>query len=300
MREAHNARQRPARAVSDLVLLLVGDLLEPELAPLGSGHDLVDLGGKKPDRDQGKLVGKKVVVSGVRGQGGREKRRVSRVSPLVCSSGRWGGKPLQGSRPASRLSEIEMEINTHADDEAPSLVRRPRHPRRLARRRPSPARPPVRRASASLQHWREAEAGPVRPHRPFASRAVPSRFPPASRLEAPSRPRGGRHGGRLHRCPRAPHRYHTGSVATNSSHSVPPRPPWLGTFADAWFRAKKKQNGIAIAIDRERENFKQQRGGGPFRERGRAPAGGPRPPCFRACPRAMTTSASTLLSSRWR
>ena len=79
------------------------------------------------------------------------------------------------------------------------------------------------------------------------------------------------------------------------------RPHWLGTFADAWFRAKKKkQNGIAIAIDRERETSKQQRGGGPFRERGRAPAGGPRPPCFRACPRAMTTSASTLLSSRWR
>ena len=227
MREAHNARQRPARAVSDLIVLLVGDLLEPELAPLGSGHDLVDLGGKKPDRDQGKLVGKKMVVSGVRGQRGREKRRISRVSPLVCSSERWGGKPLQGSWPASPLSEIEIEINTHANDEAPSLVRRPRHPRRLARRRPSPARPPVRRASASLQHWREAEAGPVRPHRPFASRAVPSRFPPASRLEAPSRPRGGRHGGRLHRCPRAPHRHHTGSVATNSSHSVPlARPGW--------------------------------------------------------------------------
>ena len=84
------------------------------------------------------------------------------------------------------------------------------------------------------------------------------------------------------------------------------RPPWLGTFAESamqtlgFARKKKKQNGIAIAIDRERENSKQQRGGGPFRERGRAPAGGPRPPCFRACPRAMTTSASTLLSSRWR
>ena len=217
----------------------------------------------------------------------------------MCSSERWGGKPLQVSWPASQLSEIEVEINTHANDEAPSLVRRPRHPRRLARRRPSPARPPVRRASASLQHWREAEAGPVRPHRPFASRAVPSRFPPASRLEAPSRPRGGRHGGRLHRCPRAPHRHHTGSVAKDSSHSGPlARPGW--TRLQTLGFARKKQNGIAIAIDRERENSKQQRGGGPFRERGRAPAGGPRPPCFRACPRAMTTSASTLLSSRWR
>ena len=302
VREAHNARQRPARAVSDLIVLLVGDLLEPELAPLGSGHDLVDLGGKKPDRDQGKLVGKKMVVSGVRGQRGREKRRISRVSPLVCSSERWGGKPLQGSWPASPLSEIEIEINTHANDEAPSLIRRPRHPRRLARRRPSPARPPVRRASASLQHGREA--GPVRPHRPFASRAVPSRFPPASRIEAPSRPRGGRHGGRLHRCPRAPHRHHTGSVATNSSHSVPlARPGWARLQSLQCRRLvsrEKKKNGIAIAIDRERETSKQQRGGGPFRERGRAPAGGPRPPCFRACPRAMTTSASTLLSSRWR
>ena len=105
MREAHNARQRPARAVSDLVLLLVGDLLEPELAPLGSGHDLVDLGGKKPDRDQGKLVGKKVVVSGVRGQGGREKRRVSRVSPLVClraSDGEGSRSRVRGQPPDSQ------------------------------------------------------------------------------------------------------------------------------------------------------------------------------------------------------
>ena len=280
MREAHNARQRPARAVSDLIVLLVGDLLEPELAPLGSGHDLVDLGGKKPDRDQGKLVGKKMVVSGVRGQRGREKRRISRVSPLVCSSERWGGKPLQGSWPASPLSEIEIEINTHANDEAPSLVRRPRHPRRLARRRPSPARPPVRRASASLQHWREAEAGPVRPHRPFASRAVPSRFPPASRLEAPSRPRGGRHGGRLHRCPRAPHRHHTGSVATNSSHSVPLARP-------GWARLQSLQ--CRRLVSREKKNRTESRSRSIASERPRSSRGeealfgreGERPPAVR-------------------
>ena len=207
-----------------------------------------------------------MVVSGVRGQRGREKRRINRVSPLVCSSERWGGKPLQGSWPASPLSEIEIEINTHANDEAPSLVRRPRHPRRLARRRPSPARPPVRRASASLQHWREAEAGPVRPHRPFASRAVPSRLCPHPDSSAVP-PRGAAMAGDLSLPPRSPPPPY-GSVAELLALCAP-RPPWLGTLESAMqtlgFARKKKTE--CDLIDRERETSKQPREEALFGER---------------------------------
>ena len=105
MREAHNARQRPARAVSDLVLLLVGDLLEPELAPLGSGHDLVDLGGKKPDRDQGKLVGKKLVVSGGPGPG-RKGEKAGQSGQSSClferAMGREAAPGFEASLPTLR------------------------------------------------------------------------------------------------------------------------------------------------------------------------------------------------------
>ena len=241
MREAHNARQRPARAVSDLIVLLVGNLLEPELAPLGSGHDLVDLGGKKPDRDQGKLVGKKMVVSGGPGPG-RKGEKADQSGQSSCVFERAMGReaapgfvaslPTLRDRGRDKYSRQRRGPKPGPPSTAPPS---PRTPSTFPRPAACPARVRVPSTLARSGSWAgsttsalrlEGSAFPVSARIPTRGAVPPARRPPwRATSSLPSR------------SPPPPYqvgRYELLALCAS-------RPHWLGTFADAWFRAKKTE-----------------------------------------------------------
>ena len=193
MREAHNARQRPARAVSDLIVLLVGNLLEPELAPLGSGHDLVDLGGKKPDRDQGKLVGKKMVVSGGPGPG-RKGEKADQSGQSSCVFERAMGReaapgfvaslPTLRDRGRDKYSRQRRGPKPGPPSTAPPS---PRTPSTFPRPAACPARVRVPSTLARSGSWAgsttsalrlEGSAFPVSARIPTRGAVPPARRPP--------------------------------------------------------------------------------------------------------------------------
>ena len=258
MREAHNARQRPARAVSDLIVLLVGDLLEPELAPLGSGHDLVDLGGKKPDRDQGKLVGKKMVVSGGPGPG-RKGEKAGQSDQSSCVFERAMGReaapgfvaslPTLRDRGRDKYSRQRRGPKPGPPSTAPPS---PRTPSTFPRPAACPARVRVPSTLARSGSWAgsttsalrlEGSASPVSARIPTRGAVPPARRPPwwaTSSLPSRSPPPPYRVG-----------RYELLALCAS-------RPHWLGTFADAWFRAKKKNRtesrSRSIASERPRSS----------------------------------------------